>query len=79
MYKMVDISVEAGNKAEVSVINVHENDNANKRLLKLLCISNRKKRGVVKIFMTWLMKKLKQNTRLKIWMIFQSNKLENIK
>ena len=49
---MVDISVEAGNKAEVSVINVHENDNANKRLLKLLCISNRKKRGVVKIFMT---------------------------
>ena len=79
MYKMVDISVEAGNKAEVSVINVHENDNANKRLLKLLCISNRKKRGVVKIFMTWLMKKLKENTRLKIWMILQSNKLENIK
>ena len=52
MYKMVDISVEAGNKADVSVINVHENDNANKTLLKLLCISNRKKRGVVKIFMT---------------------------
>ena len=79
MYKMVDISVEAGNKADVSVINVHENDNANKTLLKLLCISNSKKRGVVKIFMTWLIKKLKENMRLKIWMILQSNKLENIK
>ena len=79
MYKMVDISVEAGNKADVSVINVHENDNANKTLFKLLCISNRKKRGVVKIFMTWLIKKLKENMRLKIWMILQSNKLENIK
>ena len=79
MYKMVGISVEAGNKADVSVINVHENDNANKILLKLLCISNRKKRGVVKIFMTWLIKKLKENMRLKIWMILQSNKLENIK
>ena len=79
MYKMVDISVEAGNKADVSVINVHENDNANKTLLKLLCISNRKKRGVVKIFMTWLIKKLKENMRLKIWMILQSNKSENIK
>ena len=79
MYKMVDISVEAGNKADVSVINVHENDNANKTLLKLLCISNSKKRGVVKIFMTWLIKKLKENMRLKIWMILQSNKLESIK
>ena len=79
MYKMVDISVEAGNKADVSVINVHENDNANKTLFKLLCISNRKKRGVVKIFMTWLIKKLKENMRLKIWMILQSNKLENVK
>ena len=44
MYKMVDISVETWNKAEVSVINIHENDNANKTLLKLLCISDVKKR-----------------------------------
>ena len=35
MYKMVDISVETWNKAEVSVINIHENDNANKTLLKI--------------------------------------------
>ena len=44
MYKMIDISVETWNKAEVSVINIHENDNANKTLLKLLCISDIKKR-----------------------------------
>ena len=35
MYKMVDISVGTWNKAEVSVTNTHENDNANKTLLKL--------------------------------------------
>ena len=44
MYKMVDISAEVWNKAEVSVIRVHENDDLNKTLLKLLCISNTKKR-----------------------------------
>ena len=32
---MVDISVETWNKAEVFVINTHENDNANKTLLKI--------------------------------------------
>ena len=40
MYKMVDISVKAWNKAEVSVINILENDNINKTLLKLICISD---------------------------------------
>ena len=44
MYKMVDISAEVWNKAEVSVIRVHENDDLNKTILKLLCISNAKKR-----------------------------------
>ena len=44
MYKIIDISVETWNKAEVSVIRVHENDNANKTLLKLLCTSDVKKR-----------------------------------
>ena len=39
MYKMVDISAKMWNKAEVSVIIIHENDNVNKTLLKLLCIS----------------------------------------
>ena len=44
MYKMVDIGVETWNKAEVSVINTHENDNANKTLLKLICVSEIAKR-----------------------------------
>ena len=37
---MVDISAKTWNKAEVSVIKIHENDNVNKALLKLLCISD---------------------------------------
>ena len=44
MYKMIDIRVETWNKAEVSVIRVHENDNVNETLLKLLCISDIVKR-----------------------------------
>ena len=43
MYKMVDISAETWNKPEVAVINIHENDNVNKTLFKLLRISDRKK------------------------------------
>ena len=59
MYKMVDISAETWNNAEVVVINIHENDNVNKTVFKILCISRVKKDGVVKIFMTWLIKKFK--------------------
>ena len=44
MYEMVDISVETWNKVEVSVINIHENDNANKALSILICISDIAKR-----------------------------------
>ena len=51
MYKLVDISAETWNKAEVTVINIHENDNVYKTLLKLLRISDVKKNGLVKIFM----------------------------
>ena len=40
MYKMVDISAETSNKAEVSVIRVQENDDVNKtRLLLLLFLT----------------------------------------
>ena len=39
MYKMVDISAETWINAEFSVINIHENENANETLLKLICIS----------------------------------------
>ena len=39
---MVGISAE--NKAEVTVTNIHGNDNVNKTLFKLLCISDVKKK-----------------------------------
>ena len=45
---MVDISVETWNKSNVSVIKIHENDDVNKTLLKLLCISDIAKRCVGK-------------------------------
>ena len=40
---MVDISTETWNKTKVSVINIHENNDVNKTLLKLLGISDVKK------------------------------------
>ena len=52
MCKMVDISAETWNKAGVAAISVHKNNDVNKTLLQLLCISNRWGEGVVKIFMT---------------------------
>ena len=44
MYNMVDIPTETWNKAGVSVMKVHENDDVNKMLLLLLCISDVGKR-----------------------------------
>ena len=44
MYKMVDISAETWNKAGVSVIKVHENDDVNEILLLLLYFSDIDKR-----------------------------------
>ena len=44
MYKMIDISAETWNKAEVSLVKIHKNDNVNKTLLKLLFISDFAKR-----------------------------------
>ena len=41
---MVDISTEIWNKAEVAAINIHENDDVNKTVLLLLCISDASKR-----------------------------------
>ena len=66
-------------KADVFVIKIHENENVNKAVLLLLCISDAKKDGVVKIFMTWLIKKLKENMGLKTRVILQNNKLESVK
>ena len=44
MYKSVGISAETWNKAEVSVIKIHENNNVNETVLLLSCISDAKKR-----------------------------------
>ena len=41
---MADISTEIWNKAEVAAINIHENDDVNKTVLLLLCISDASKR-----------------------------------
>ena len=65
MYKMVDISTETWNKTGVSVISIHENDDINKTLLLLLCISGISKRwGGTNIY-DLLIKKLRKNTKLK--------------
>ena len=79
MYKMVDISAEVWNKAEVSVIRVHQKDHINKTLLYYFVFLKQIKDGMVKIFMTWLIKKLKGNMGWKTWVILQNNKLESIK
>ena len=41
---MININFNSWNKAGVSVISVHENDNVNKTLLRLLCICDINKR-----------------------------------
>ena len=41
---MVDISTKIWNKAEVATINIHENDDVNKTVLLLHCISDASKR-----------------------------------
>ena len=51
MYKMVDISAETWNKAGVAAINAYENNDVNKTLLQLLCISGLAKRwGGISIY-----------------------------
>ena len=44
IHKMVDISAKTWDNAGVSVIRIHENDDINKTLLLLLCISDISKR-----------------------------------
>ena len=44
MYKMVDIRAKTWINTEVSVIKIHKNDNVNKTVLLILCISDTGKR-----------------------------------
>ena len=48
MYKTVDSSAKTCSKAEVTAINIHENDDVNKTVLLSLCISDASKRWVGK-------------------------------
>ena len=61
---MVDISVETRNKAEVSVIKIHKNDDVNKTLLRLLCISDISKRWGGKNLYDLIDKEIKGNVEL---------------
>ena len=79
MYKMVDISAKTWIKIKVSVIKIHENDNVNKPAYYYFVFLTQAKDGAVKIFMTWLIKKLKESMGLKTWVILQNSKLESIK
>ena len=79
MYKIVDISAETWNKTEVSVTKIHENNNVNKTVLLLLRFSDAKKDRAVKIVMTWLINKLKENVGLKTWVILQNNTIKSTK
>ena len=65
MYKMFDISAETWNKAGVSVIRVHENDNVNKTLFQLLCISDAKKIWVGKNLYDLIDKEIKGKYEVK--------------
>ena len=44
MYKKIKISAETWNNARVSVLKIHENDDVNKTLVLLLCVSDISKR-----------------------------------
>ena len=79
IYKIVDISAETWNKTAVSVIKAHQNDDVNKTLFLLLCISHIGKDGMVRIFMTRLIQKSKENMMLKKWRSSQNDKLESAK
>ena len=65
MYEMVDISAETWDKANVSVIRVHENDNVNKTLFKLLCICDAKKIWGGKNLYDLIDKEIKGNYEIK--------------
>ena len=62
---MVDISAKTWNKAEVSAIKIHENDNANKTVLLSLCISDASKRWGCKNIYDLIDKEIKEKYGVK--------------
>ena len=65
MYKMVDISAKTWIKPKVSVIKIHENDNVNKPVLLLLCISDASKRWGCKNIYDLIDKEIKEKYGVK--------------
>ena len=65
MYKMVDISAETWNNTGNSVIRIHENDDVNKALLLLLCISDISKRWGGRHFHDLINKEIKGKYKVK--------------
>ena len=62
---MVDISAEKWNNTEISVIRIHENDDVNKALLLLLCISDISKRWRGRHFYDLINKEIKEKYKVK--------------
>ena len=79
MYKKVDIIAETWNEAGISLIKIHENDDINKTVLLLLCISDAKKRWSGKNLYDLIDKEIKRKYGVKTWVIWQNSKLESIK
>ena len=79
MYKMVDIIAETWNEAGISLIKIHENDDINKTVLLLLCISDAKKRWSGKNLYDLIDKEIKRKYGVKTWVIWKNSKLESIK
>ena len=65
MYKVVDISAEKWNNTGVYVIRIHENDDVNKALLLLLCISDISKRWGSRNFYDLINKEIKGKYKVK--------------
>ena len=62
---MVNIDYNTWNKAGVSVIRVHENDNVNKTLLRFLCICDLNKRWCGKNICDLIDKEIKGKYEIK--------------
>ena len=79
MYKMADISTETWNKARVSVIRVHENDDLNKTLLQLLCISDIAKRWGDKNIYDLIDKEIKGKYNVKYMNVLKNPQIRKYK
>ena len=79
MYKMIKISAKTWNNAGLSVLKIYGNDDVNKTLLLLLCVSDISKRLGCENIYDMIDKEIKGKYNLKKWMNSQKNKLENTK